>query len=130
MIRTIGFAALAMSAIGTATLVTALPATAETFRWSATTDPQTMDPHAANLAPVTSFLNNIYEGLVRRGRTMEIEPSLATTWEPLEDEPGWRFHLREGVPSTTARLSRPTTSPSPTSGRSRSSRTCARGSRR
>jgi peptide/nickel transport system substrate-binding protein len=97
MIRTIGFAALAMSAIGAATLVTALPATAETFRWSATTDPQTMDPHAANLAPVTSFLNNIYEGLVRRGRTMEIEPSLATTWEPLEDEPGWRFHLREGV---------------------------------
>lgn len=72
-------------------------AQAETFRWSATTDPQTMDPHAANLAPVTSFLNNIYEGLVRRGKDMAIEPSLATHWEPLEDEDGWRFHLREGV---------------------------------
>lgn len=79
------------------TLVAATPLAAETFRWSATTDPQTMDPHAANLAPVTSFLNNIYEGLVRRGRDMSIEPSLATEWEPLEGEPGWRFRLREGV---------------------------------
>jgi ABC-type transport system substrate-binding protein len=56
-----------------------------------------MDPHAADLAPVTSFLNNVYEELVRRGPTMEIEPSLATAWEPLEAEPGWRFHLRESV---------------------------------
>ncbi|HCO55314.1 MAG TPA: ABC transporter substrate-binding protein, partial [Pelagibacterium sp.] len=28
---------------------------------------------------------------------MALEPSLATSWEPLEDEDGWRFHLREGV---------------------------------
>ena len=70
---------------------------AESFRWSATTDPQTMDPHAANVAPVTSFLNNIYEGLVRRAADMTIEPSLATAWEPLSDAYGWRFHLREGV---------------------------------
>lgn len=70
---------------------------AETLRWSATTDPSTMDPHAANLAPVTSFLNNIYEGLVRRGRDMSLEPSLATSWEPLQGEHGWRFRLREGV---------------------------------
>jgi peptide/nickel transport system substrate-binding protein len=73
------------------------PAAAETFRWSATTDPQTMDPHAANLAPVTSFLNNIYEGLVRRGPDMRLEPSLAVSWEPIEGGAGWRFHLREGV---------------------------------
>jgi hypothetical protein len=51
--------------LGTATaalLITAAGARAETFRWAGTTDPQTMDPHAANLAPVTSFLNNVYEG--------------------------------------------------------------------
>jgi peptide/nickel transport system substrate-binding protein len=70
---------------------------AETFRWASTTDPQTMDPHAANVAPVTSFLNNIYEGLVRRNAAMAIEPSLATAWEPLTDTHGWRFHLRQGV---------------------------------
>ncbi len=73
-------------------------AQAETFRWASTTDPQTMDPHAANVAPVTSFLNNIYEGLVRRDQDMNIEPSLATAWAPLEGEDsGWRFTLRQGV---------------------------------
>jgi len=78
---------------------TALPADAqaESFRWAGQTDPSTMDPHARNIAPVLSFLNNIYEGLVRRGPDMSIEPSLATSWEPLEGEDGWRFHLREGV---------------------------------
>jgi peptide/nickel transport system substrate-binding protein len=70
---------------------------AETFRWASNTDPQTMDPHAVNSTPVLSFLNNIYEGLVRRGESMAIEPSLATSWEPLTDKDGWRFHLRQNV---------------------------------
>lgn len=89
-------AMLAASTILVAASMT-LSAQAETFRWASTTDPQTMDPHAANVAPVTSFLNNIYEGLVRRNAEMAIEPSLATAWEPLADEHGWRFHLRQGV---------------------------------
>ncbi|TRD17846.1 ABC transporter substrate-binding protein [Palleronia caenipelagi] len=70
---------------------------AETFRWAGTTDPQTMDPHAVNAAPVLSFLNNVYEGLVRRNGEMAVEPSLATSWEPLPEGAGWRFMLREGV---------------------------------
>lgn len=78
-------------------LAVATAASAETFRWASNTDPQTMDPHAVNSAPVLSFMNNIYEGLVRRGKGMAIEPSLATSWEPLEGENGWRFTLREGV---------------------------------
>ena len=77
--------------------VLAAPASAETFRWAGQTDPNTMDPHAGNSAPVLGFLNNVYEGLVRRDRNMAIEPALATEWEPLEDGAGWRFHLREGV---------------------------------
>ncbi len=75
----------------------AVPATAETFRWASATDPQTMDPHAVSSAPVLGFLNNVYEGLVRRGRDMAIEPALATSWEPIEGGAGWRFYLREGV---------------------------------
>jgi peptide/nickel transport system substrate-binding protein len=75
----------------------ALPAAAETFRWAGTTDPQTMDPHAVSSAPVLGFLNNVYEGLVRRGPDMAIEGSLATSWEPIGDGEGWRFNLREGV---------------------------------
>ncbi len=70
---------------------------ANTFTWASSTDPQTTDPHAVNAAPVLSFLNNVYEGLVRRGRDMSIEPSLATSWSPIEGKNGWRFELREGV---------------------------------
>lgn len=72
-------------------------ARAEEFRWAVTTDPQTMDPHAVNSAPVLGFLNNVYEGLVRRGKDMSVEPALATSWEPIGDGEGWRFNLREGV---------------------------------
>ncbi|MEM7295162.1 MAG: ABC transporter substrate-binding protein [Pseudomonadota bacterium] len=77
--------------------VLALPAGAEEFNFAVTTDPQTMDPHAVNSAPVLGFLNNVYEGLVRRGKDMSIEPSLAVGWEPIGDGEGWRFNLREGV---------------------------------
>lgn len=73
-----------------------LPSDARTFRWSATTDPQTMDPHAVNAAPVLGFLSNVYEGLVRRGPDMRIEGALAERWEPLGSD-GWRFHLRRDV---------------------------------
>lgn len=66
------------------------------LKWASPTDPQTLDPHAVNSAPVLGFLNNVYEGLVRRDKNMAIEPSLATSWEPLGAN-GWRFHLRRGV---------------------------------
>jgi len=69
---------------------------AETFTWSTASDPTTMDPHAAATAPVLGFLNNIYEGLVRRGPDMTLEPSLAESWEAMGAE-GWRFQLRSGV---------------------------------
>ena len=75
----------------------ALPVSAAEFTWAVTTDPQTMDPHAVNSAPVLGFLNNVYEGLVRRGKDMSLEPALATSWDPIGDGEGWRFHLREGV---------------------------------
>ncbi len=80
----------------TALTLIATMAPAETFRWAGTTDPQTMDPHAVNSAPVLGFLNNVYEGLVRRGKDMAIEPALAESWEALGDT-GWRFNLRQGV---------------------------------
>ncbi|MEX0318281.1 MAG: ABC transporter substrate-binding protein [Ruegeria sp.] len=80
-------------------LALGLVATAQAaeFKWASTTDPQTMDPHAVNSAPVLGFLNNVYEGLVRRGKDMTVEPALATSWEAIGDGEGWRFKLREGV---------------------------------
>jgi peptide/nickel transport system substrate-binding protein len=83
-------------AVGAALLATTSLHAAE-FKWASTTDPQTLDPHAVNSAPVLGFLNNVYEGLVRRGKDMRVEPALATAWEPIGDGEGWRFTLREGV---------------------------------
>jgi len=82
-----------------AAALAAVPALAHAneFRWAGQTDPQTMDPHAVSSTPVLGFLNNVYEGLVRRGKDMGIEPALATAWEPIGDGEGWRFILREGV---------------------------------
>ena len=81
----------------TVALLLSSAAQAETFRWAGKTDPQTMDPHAVNSAPVLGFLNNVYEGLVRRGKDMAVEPALATAWEPIGEGEGWRFTLRQGV---------------------------------
>lgn len=88
-----------MKRLSTAALFMGLATVAQTeeFKFATTTDPQTMDPHAVNSAPVLGFLNNVYEGLVRRGKDMSVEPSLAKSWEPLPDGAGWRFNLREGV---------------------------------
>ncbi len=80
-----------------AALLLATTAHAAEFTWAETTDPQTMDPHAVNSAAVLGFLNNVYEGLVRRGKDMSIEPALATAWEPIGAGEGWRFTLRQGV---------------------------------
>ena len=80
-----------------ALMAVALPAGAAELRFASTTDPNTLDPNAGNSAPVFSLLGNVYEGLVRRGRSMAIEPALATAWEPIGNGEGWRFFLREGV---------------------------------
>ncbi|WP_281973854.1 ABC transporter substrate-binding protein [Ruegeria faecimaris] len=84
------------SAIALALLATTSVQAAE-FKWASTTDPQTMDPHAVNSAPVLGFLNNVYEGLVRRDKDMSVQPTLAVSWETIGDGEGWRFNLREGV---------------------------------
>ena len=80
-----------------ALLAAALPAGAAELRFATTSDPNTLDPNAGNSAPVFSLLINVYEGLMRRGRDMTLEPSLATSWENIDDGLGWRFKLREGV---------------------------------
>ncbi|MDA8584716.1 ABC transporter substrate-binding protein [Rhodobacteraceae bacterium] len=88
---------LRLTACTAALLILSGAAFAEKFSWAGTTDPQTMDPHAVNSAPVLGFLNNVYEGLVRRGKDMAVEPALAASWEAIDGGAGWRFTLREGV---------------------------------
>ncbi len=72
------------------------PALAKTFRWAASSDADSLDPYSRRETFLLSFLGNIYEPLVRRGRDLALEPDLATDWAqaaPLV----WRFHLRRGV---------------------------------
>ncbi|PJK30926.1 ABC transporter substrate-binding protein [Minwuia thermotolerans] len=55
-----------------------------------------MDPYSLNETFTLGYLGNIYEGLIRRGANLEIEPALAESWEIVEPT-RWRFHLRKGV---------------------------------
>lgn len=40
---------------------------------------------------------NMFESLTRMDANFQIQPSLAESWEYLEADGAWRFHLREGV---------------------------------
>lgn len=71
-------------------------ASAETLRWSSQGDIVTFDPYAHTESFTASVIHHVYEPLVRRARTLEIEPALATSWEIVEPD-RWRFRLREGV---------------------------------
>lgn len=72
------------------------PAQSRTFRFANQQDVASLDPYAVDETFTTSFLANIYEPLVRRGRTLGIEPALAASWD--QPEPTrWVFHLRPNV---------------------------------
>ncbi len=76
--------------------MTASPGKAATFKWANDGDVNAMDPATRQETVQLSFLSNIYEPLVRRNRTLGLEPSLATSWEQTSPTV-WRFHLRPGV---------------------------------
>ena len=57
---------------------------------------KSVDPYQINESFSLSVNGAVYEGLVRRGPDMKLEPCLATSWEVL-DPLHWRFHLRKGV---------------------------------
>ncbi len=73
-----------------------VPAGAKTLRFAFQGDVKSMDPYSLNETFQLGFLGNIYEGLIRRGPNLEIEPCLAERWEILEPT-RWRFYLRKGV---------------------------------
>ena len=92
-------------ALGALVLIPALAAGADVqpagagrkvLRYASQDDPQTLDPHAANLLSSSRVTANIYEALVWRDRNWRVIPWLATSWSR-PDAKTWRFRLREGV---------------------------------
>ena len=74
----------------------ALPAGAKTLRFAFQGSLDSMDPYNLNETFHLGFQGNIYDGLIRRGPNLEIEPALAERWEVMEPT-RWRFYLRKGV---------------------------------
>jgi peptide/nickel transport system substrate-binding protein len=71
-------------------------ADAKTFRYAYRIDPASLDPHALAETFTLSWLGQIYEPLIGRGKNLELVPALATKWEQ-PDPKVWRFHLRPNV---------------------------------
>jgi len=77
-------------------LLSTCPVFAKSFRWANDVDVFSLDPYARQETFLLSFVSDIYEPLVRRGRDLRLEPALATSW--IETSPDiWHFSLRAGV---------------------------------
>jgi len=85
----------ALAAVLTAGLMAlpAVPSQAATFRWANDGDANSMDPYTRNETFLLTFMQNVYDPLVRRDRNLKVEPALAERWEQ-PDATTWRFHLR------------------------------------
>ena len=61
-------------------------------------EPKSLDPHAVTAVNDFRILMNVYDGLVRyKDGTLEVEPSLATSWSISEDGTEYTFDLQSGV---------------------------------
>ncbi len=84
-------------AAAAALVLTAPLARAETvFKWANDGDVRALDPYTLDETVQNSFLQNIYEPLVRRSKTLGLEPGLATSWK-LVNPTTWEFKIRQGV---------------------------------
>src|ERR1700739_2631463 len=72
------------------------PASAATFKFAFQGDLKALDPYSLNEGFTLGVLGNVYEGLTKRGKKLEIIPGLAERWEIVEPT-RWRFYLRKGV---------------------------------
>ena len=80
----------------TLSLTAAGAVSAQTLTMGVRGGPESMDPHFSALGPHAEAAKHIFDTLVWSGTDLQIEPGLATSWTPV-DEDTWEFKLREGV---------------------------------
>ncbi len=83
-------------AAGVAVALLAAPADANTFRFAFQGNLNTLDPYTFNETFTLGVMGNVYEGLTKRDKELQIIPGLAERWEVVEPT-RWRFHLRKGI---------------------------------
>ncbi|SMX47949.1 ABC transporter substrate-binding protein [Maliponia aquimaris] len=71
-------------------------AMAQTLTMGVRGGPESMDPHFSALGSHAEAAKHIFDTLVWSGTDLQIEPGLATSWTPVDDDT-WEFKLREGV---------------------------------
>ncbi|MDC1198874.1 ABC transporter substrate-binding protein [bacterium] len=71
-------------------------ASAQTLTMGVRGGPESLDPHYSALGPHAEAAKHIFDTLVWSGDDLQIEPGLATSWTPV-DEDTWEFKLREGI---------------------------------
>jgi peptide/nickel transport system substrate-binding protein len=69
---------------------------AKTFKWAFQGDAQGLDPHGLNETFTLGMLGNVYEGLSRYNGEMQLQPSLAESWENPSPN-SWIIKLRKGI---------------------------------
>lgn len=77
-------------------LTVAGAASTQTLTMGVRGGPESIDPHFSALGPHAEAAKHIFDTLVWSGIDLQIEPGLATSWKPV-DEDTWEFKLREGV---------------------------------
>ena len=85
---------LALAALALLTGMTLVQA--KTIRIGNQGDALSMDPHSLNESLQLSVTGNVYEGLLARGKNLELQPGLATSWRQVSPTV-WRFELRRNV---------------------------------
>ena len=84
------------SVFAVVSLVSSVPATAQTIKVGLSAEPTSLDPHYHNLIPNNQIAGHIFESLVETTADFSFRPGLAESWRAL-DETTWEFKLRKNV---------------------------------
>ncbi|MBF4160776.1 ABC transporter substrate-binding protein [Nocardioides acrostichi] len=60
-------------------------------------EPDQLDPHKTTSYFSFEVLENVYDTLVEPDENLQMQPSLAESWDVSKDQLTWTFHLRQGV---------------------------------